>query len=309
MSVGLDLSGTQFRSLRRQGNRLIARACRPVYAVILDNPARRALFEEQRVPFAEFGSNLILFGDAADEWSVRLRISTIPLAINGRLQIDDRVVRRVMVALVGGLLPAPNVPGDDCCLTLPAGLSGTHSEAVEFLVQTVRNLGYQPRIASSSLAVALAELSPVGVSGLGVYLGESRSEFSIVRQGRELARIEIARGLCVDAALHIAAMISDDATAPGADDLLREIFAAAAFELNRRPEWKALIPPIPLAIAGELSVVSGWDQVIASCVHRATWPFAISRVIIPDDFPWTVSRGCLIQAELESMTALARPAA
>lgn len=298
MSVGLDLGSSQFRSLRRQGHRLIARACRAVYSVVQDNPARRTLFAERGVPFAEFGSNLILFGDAAEEWSTRLRVSTIPLVIQGRLQLDDRIIRQVLTALIEGLLPAPETRWDECCLTLPGGMDNTSPAAMEFLSEVVRNFGYRPSFTSSSLAVALSELSRFGVSGLGVYLGETRSEFSIVRQGRELTRFEIPRGLT-----------SIDGEPLESEMKLREIFAMAAYELNRRPEAKAMVPPVTLAISGEYAGHVGFVETIPQCLPQASWPFALGVPQISVDPAWCVGRGCLIQAELDRLTELARPAA
>lgn len=298
MSVGLDLGSSQFRSLRRQGPRLVARACRAVYSVVLDNPARRTLFAERGVPFAEFGSNLILFGDAAEEWSTRLRVSTIPLVIQGRLQLDDRIIRQVLTALIEGLLPPPEARLDECCLTLPGGLDNTSPAAMEYLSAAVRSFGYRPSFTSSSLAVALSELSQFGVSGLGVYLGESRSEFSIVRQGRELGRFEIPCGLTA----------ATDATVD-AEGLLREILAMAAFELNRRPEVKAMLPPVTMAISGEYASLPGIAAALPLCLQHASWPFALGTPQISTGPAWCVGRGCLIQAELDRLTELARPAA
>lgn len=298
MSLGLDLGSSQFRSLRRQGQRLIGRACQAVYSVVQDNPARRTLFAERGVPFAEFGSNLILFGDAAEEWSTRLRVSTIPLVMQGRLQLDDRIIRQVLTALIEGMLPPPETRWDSCCLTLPGGLDNTSPAAMEFLADVVRSFGYRPSFTSSSLAVALSELSRAGVSGLGVYLGEMRTEFSIVRQGRELTRFEIPRGI-----------MPVDAVTFDSELKLREIFAMAAYELNRRPEAKALVPPVTLAISGEYAGLAGLVEAISQCLPQASWPFALAVPEISVDPAWCVGRGCLIQAELDRLTELARPAA
>lgn|GEM_PF-5841394 len=297
MSVGLDLGIQQFRSLRRQGERLIARSCPPVYAVVLDNPARRALFHDRGVPFAQFGKDLILFGDTADEWATRLRVSTIPLYVNGRLHFDDAVIRQVTSALIEGLLPVPDGGQTECCLTLPGTMLNRDDSAVTYLSQVVRQFGYQPRFSSASLAVALSELSPWGVNGIGLHLGELRCGLSIVRHGRELMQWEFARGL--------ASPGDESAT----DQRLRELFATAAFELNRRPEWKALPMPVALAISGEGLTDPALAEHVASCVQHASWPFALGAARIATEPAWTVSRGCLIQAELEQLTTLARSAA
>lgn len=296
MSVGLDLGQRHFRSLRRQGDRLIARSCAPVYAVVLDNPARRALFQERGVPFAPYGMNLILFGDAAVEWAEHLRVSTIPLCMHGKLMLDDAVIRQVTTALIEGLLPPPSDGFTECCLTLPGGTHRSGPAAEAWLAQVIRQFGYQPLMTSASLAVALAELSPWGVTGIGISLGETRSELSVVRHGRELMQFEIPQGIKADTAVDI-------------DDALREMFATLAFELSRRPEWKALAMPVPVAIAGEAVASAAIAERIAIDIQHASWPFALGALRVPAEAAWTISRGCVIQAELEQMTAAVRAAA
>lgn len=305
MSIGLDLSGNRFRSLRRQGNRLIARASRAVYAVVLDNPARRAQFAEQGVPFAEFGMNLILFGDSAEECSAQLRVSAIPLCVNGRLQMDDGVIRQVITALIEGLVPVPAQRPDDCCLTLPAGADRTNPDVINYLTRLLRSFGYEPRVTSAGLAVALSELSPAGVCGIGAYLGSSRCEFSVLRYGMEQVRFEVPRGIGAGLSSPEPPAVKTAAM----EAALREIFATAAFELNRRPEWKGLAKPISLAISGDPENLAGRESMIADCIQHASWPFAIGPVRVAADPHWSVSRGCLIQAELEQLAALAQPAA
>lgn len=310
MTVGLDLGGHHFRSLRRQGDCLVARSASAVYAIILDNPARRTLFAERQVPYAEYGTNLILFGDAATEWSQRLSVTAIPLCGGAGLQIDDRVIRQVMTVLIEGLLPIPNSHPDDCCLTLPGGVDALPPAVAEFFAQVVRNFGYRPWLTSPSLAVALSELVDTGLSGLGIHLGVSCCEFSIVRQGRELARFEIARGF---GRRHLASLPPTEEAAveilASHAESLREIFAMAAFELQRRPERKALVAPVTLTVSGEIVASPGFADLIPVCVQQASWPFAIRTVRIAADPAWAVSRGCLIQAELEQLAEQVRRAA
>ena len=293
MSIGLDLGGIRFRSLRRRGDRLIARQCAAAYAIILDNPARRELFAERLVPFAEFGLHLILFGDAAVEWSDRLSVTPIPLRLDERPQFEDRIIRQVLAALMEGLLPRPETHPADCCIALPAGLEAWKPADAGFLMQALGGFGYRPSITSRSLAVALSELSGFGMSGLGVYLGTTGSELSIVRQGRELARIDLPRTQPLSSAI----------------EPLREIFATAAFELHRRPEAKALVAPVALAVSGEAIAEPGLAELLPNCVQHASWPFAVQTVPIAAEPDWSVGRGCLIQAELEQLAESTRSAA
>lgn len=307
MSVGLDLSSTRFRSLRREGERLVARACSASYAVLLDSPARRDLFAERRIPYAEFGMNLLVFGDAAMEWGERLSITPIPLCLDGRLRIEDRIIRQVTTALVEGLLPRPEASPDDCCLTIPGGLARSTPTVMEFLAKVLKGFGYRASVTSQSLAVALSELGDFGMNGIGMHLGRDACELSIVRQGRELARCDIPIGLEGSRAKGAAA--ADHSPSSDVEDMLREIFGLAAFELNRRPEGKALAGPVALAVSGEIADPSFDADLVPICAQHASWPFAVGPVLMATDPEWSVGRGCLIQAELEQLAEMTRRAA
>lgn len=311
MSIGLDLGGQMFRSLRQQENCLRARASQAAYAIILDNPARRSLFAERQVPFAEFGMNLILFGDSAVEWSNRLSVSAIPLSGQFGLRLDDRVIRQVITSLIEGLVPNPDLEPDDCCLTMPHGNPAAVQQMEAFLTEVIQNLGYRPWFTSSSLSVALSELAHTGMTGLGIYLGIAHTEISIVRQGVELACFEIPRGTGrhrtsvanMGSELTLKDSLTQDA------EMLREIFGMAAFELQRRPERKALTSPVTIAISGDIVAEQGMADLIPASIQHASWPFAIRTLQLASDPAWAVCRGCLIQAELEQLTTPIRQVA
>lgn len=312
MSIALDLGSWQFRSLRRQRDRLIGRACRAAYAVVQDQPARRKLLADRRVPFAEFGNHLVLFGDAADDWSKTWGMTAIPVCLDGRSPLDDRILRQVVAALIEGLLPPPETRFEYCCLTFAGDILSRDRMAPELLAQTLRNLGYQPQFASQGLAVALAELSSCGLTGIGMNLGVAQCEFSIVRHGRELARCRIPRGFGMT--YHAEPSTNPRGTASPESrlttpDLLREIIATAAFEMNRRPEWRALSTPITLAVSGGITAIPFFRDLLASALQNTAWPFSIRDIRVAADQQWAVCRGCLIQAELEELTAVANPAA
>lgn len=310
MSVGLDLGSHSFRSLRRKGNQLMARSTRAVYAIILDNPARRALFAEQQVPYAEFGMNLILFGDTALEWSNRLSVSAIPLSSESGLHIDDRVIRQVITSLIEGLLPIPESRPDDCCLTVPGGLETLKPPVADFVSLVVKNFGYRPWLTSPSLSVVLSELSDIGMSGIGIHLGATCCQVSIVCLGREISRFDLPRGFGrhdIDSDLPAeeipGTFLNEQA------ELLRELFAMTAYELQRRPERKALATPVTIALTGDIIAMPGIADLIPMCAQHASWPFAIRTLRIAADPQWAVSRGCLIQAELEQLTSANRQVA
>jgi len=303
MSIALDLGNSQFRSLRRQGDRLAARACRAVYAVVQDNPARRTALTDRRVPFAEFGNHLVLFGDDAERWAQTWGMTAIPVCLNGKLQIDDRIVRQVVAALIEALLPIPDNLHEFCCLTLPGELSLRDRPLTEFVTTVLQNIGYLPQFAGQGLAIALAELSHCGLTGLGMNLGVAQCDLSIVRHGRELARCRVPFGFGESAACNSA---DRPVTTP---HRLREILAAAAFELNRRPEWRALPAPVSLAVSGGITTLPNFHDLLWSTIQHANWPFSVRTIRIAPDPQWAVCRGCLIQAELEELTAVANPAA
>ncbi|MFO0919826.1 MAG: hypothetical protein U0872_16120 [Planctomycetaceae bacterium] len=302
MSIALDLGTAQFRSLRRQGDRLIARACSARYAIAQDNPARRNQLTGRRVPFA-VDDHLVLFGDDAEQWAQAWGMIPIPVCLNGRLQVDDRIVRQVVSALIEALLPFPERPQEVCCLTMPGDISLRDRPVMDFITAVLRNIGYLPQFASQGLAVALAELSGCGLTGVGMNLGIAQADFSIVRHGRELARCRIPLGF----GENFSANPADKAVLT--PHRLREILAAASFEWNRHPDWRALPLPISVAVSGGITTLPNFDDLLRSSIQHANWPFPVQTIRIAADPQWAVGRGCLIQAELEELTTVISPAA
>ncbi|OYW13601.1 MAG: hypothetical protein B7Z55_16545, partial [Planctomycetales bacterium 12-60-4] len=195
MSIGLDLGSTQFRSLRLHGDRLIGRSCLAQVLSVPDTPAHRRLLDNDGVNYADSHGTLNVMGDAAGEWSRLMSLPARRLLIDGQLPHEDPIARQILSMMVDAVLPLARTPGETCCLTIPGELLPVQSSPErDFFLRLVRLRGYTPIVAGQGHSIVLAELEDASLSGLGISLGASISEFSLCRSGREIARCAIPWG-------------------------------------------------------------------------------------------------------------------
>ena len=159
MTIGLDLGSYQFRSMRVVENRLAARCCPAVFTTVSDTPAHRRLLQQSNTQFATCSDQLLVFGEAAQEWSAMMNLSLSPLLRDGRIPTSDPISRQVLALMVDALLPSPGQPGSICRMTLPGGGYDDRIKTrdAEFFQQLVALRGYQPQFMTATQALALAE--------------------------------------------------------------------------------------------------------------------------------------------------------
>jgi len=197
MSVALDLGTRQLRSLRCDGNRLLARHCRAAYLVLDDLPLSRKMLERADIAYASGDGSLILMGDAAIEFSPVFGVPCLPIFPNGRIPRDDPPARQALAALVDTLLPEPGEPDETCCVTIPGHSASIDdkpgkSKGREFVSQLVALRGYRPVVANPSLSLILATLAADSFTGIGFDFGAGRCCASLAHRGVELAHVSIS---------------------------------------------------------------------------------------------------------------------
>ncbi len=179
MSIALDFGASTIVSLRRTGERLIARSSRLEYAVLPDSPAHRRLLERRQVSFLTCESDLVLAGDAAHENADLFRTPCRPLLVDGRVPENDPLARQVIAQLAESVLPPAQVRDDICAVTLPGDVtldgSDTRSD-FEFLTRIIRLQGYEPLLVPSGQALVLAELVRSAFTGTGLTFGHAGCE-------------------------------------------------------------------------------------------------------------------------------------
>lgn len=327
MTIALDIGVHRLRSLRCDGGKLVGRGCRTLHAVLPDSPARRQLLDQSAVPYAACEGNLVLLGDAAAEFAALFQTQPLPLLPGGKLPSDDPPARQILASLVELLIPRAQHAGEICCLLLP-GKAGDRER--DFFTRLVHLQGYTPRRLDAGLAVVLAELAPKAFTGIGISLGASSCEATLAHRGREVARCTVPHGgNQIDEQLAradrsaasrqsldphevgrwkktCAESIVEPATERGADlrDLYRQLVAelVATMVTTFAPllAAQAVAPPLHVAVCGGTARAVGFSTLLQQALRAVEWPIPLGQVRIAADSDYTLARGGLIHAELES---------
>lgn len=302
--VGLDLGTTLFRSLRPQKSRLIGRICPTHVLELSDTASHRRLLDRDSVHYAECDGRLYVMGDAASEWSGLLSLPARSLLADGLLPHDDSVARQILSLMVEAVLPVPTFSRPLCCLTIPGELMPSEeSPERDFFCHLVRLRGYEPLVIGQGHATGLALMSQVAFSGLGISIGASQCEFSLLRSAREIARCAIPWGSNeLDLPLDVRQapeQLTLGSMGRQVVDFLVEILLEAGARLEQHHAFSVVSQPMALALSGGLmslpGMASAWDQAWS----RASWPVRVGSMVRSTDNQYTTARGCLIRATME----------
>lgn len=316
MSIGLDLGSTQFRSLRRQGQRFIGRACPCVMACIADTPAHRLMIARDDLPFLETDRELIILGDAAIAWSERAPVALRPLLEDGRIPADNPLARDILPFYLDAVLPPAIFPEEACAFTVPGELL-PEAEGIErtFFSKLIELRGYRPVPVGQGMAAVLAELADSGFTGIGMSLGATQCEFALVQNGAERARCGIPWGAAEILAgfdhdpLGGMTIDSIEQTERAIGDFLVEILLEAGLRIGQADGFRMIGQPLSIVCTGGMVQRPDFERLFQRAWQRAAWPISIRAIRMAPDAAYTIARGCLIQAKLEVQTLAMRRAA
>ena len=336
MSISLDIGVSRIRSLRRDADGLVLRGARPVYSVLPDSPAYRDMLERMPVPYAVCEDALLMYGEAAADFSRLFQTPFCNLLPNGTVPDDDPPARQLLAAMIEALLPTPSIPHELCCLTLPGNtdtIAERRTRGLTLLTHLVSLRGYTPLVINSARAMILAELVDESFTGIGLVFGAGSCDISICRQGKEIAHHCVPQGgnlIDEQVALRFEDYSWDSAGnryldtdgitcwkeslegSTATPQTERERFLA---ELNGQLIGRVLQETIHLckqpAVVAEVGrsvcVIAGGGPLRApgagtllrEAVRETAFPVDIGTVRVTTDSDETVVRGCLINAELE----------
>lgn len=309
MTVGLDLGSFQFRSLRSNGSELVARCCPAVYTALGDTPSHRRLFQQSKTNFATCSDQLLLFGDAALEWSAMLNLTLLPLLRGGRIPTSDAVSRQILTVMIDSLLPAPVKPNTVCKMTVPGG---SYDERVEnrdadFFQQLVALRGYRPQLITATLALALSELSAASFTGIAITLGHTTCEFGVIHCGRELARCVVMNGMesfdesprLGGHAVPLAPLAMSTSVERDYHRFLLDVIREASIQFESDGTMATLPRPLPVVCSGGITSEPSFKDLFQKAWDEANWSVATCPIRIAMAPNLAIVRGCLIQAELD----------
>lgn len=339
MTIALDPGSHGFRSLRQQGNQLVGRSCRSIYAVIPDNVARRRWLENARIPHLATDGFLVLPGDAADEAAKLFVTASTDLLLSGEVPSSDPIARQALSALIDGLLPVSRDPVEICCFAQPGHHFGDSRQGGagdirrQFFARLIRLRGYEPLPLNPATALVLAGLAQTRFTGLGLALGASGADIALVHRGNQIAVIRLSRGgrwideqlarksnavcrdllgqevLDLDSArsLKEAASLERDSF-PNQEEqgvsgfyrgLIGELVDALCRMLAAQPLVMSLPQPLAVVCGGGPAKIPGFCDWVQKEFDQRQRPVAGIQVRLAADSQFTVARGCLIHAELE----------
>jgi len=338
MQIAIEFGGGEFRSLRREGGRLLARRVPTDYVVVNSLEAQRRLLERHGEGFAACDEGLLVYGVAARELAELLSIPLQSVLEDGRLRQNDPVSRQLLGALVEGLLP-PSPPAGARGLVIAAlsdepSLDEEHD--LEFLSHLVKLRGYTPEMISPSLGLIFGEGSDFGYSGIAVHLDHGTVDVSITFQTRQVAAFtlplggarmdrEIARSEKSYVRLQDGREALDvrpiqewregvltlnriiDPRTLELQNQYRELAHIILFRLQREltPRLRNQLPRrLPLIIGGPLAKPAGLEHIFSQSLLNVNLPLQVSALHRVTDFRFASLRGGLLLAELTQTSSL-----
>ncbi len=329
MEIAIEFDGGEFRSLRRESGRLLARRVSTDYLVVRGDAPRLRLLERQAEEFARCDEGLIVFGPGAVDLASLLELPLQSALDQGRLRQEDPVSRQFLGALVDALLPAGS--GQHLCRLIAPGILGktaSRQQDLAFLQQLVRLRGYRPQLLSPGVALTLAESAGSGYSAIAVNMGAVSLDISVVHQTRErlactipcgsehLER-ELARREGRYLKLNDGREVLDDrplrAWRAGvrtlreiADprmlelrNLCRELVQLTLHRLQQEltPQLLKQLPSqLPLIVAGSLATHQGIDELFLQGLRGTVLPMKITQVLQAREATFTTLKGALVAA-------------
>ena len=334
MKISLDLGSHSFRSLRSAGDHLVARRMRSTYCTLSDSETHRRLLERTGTEFLTCDQHLVLIGEPAIEISRLLQIPCLELLPRGQLAAHDPISRQIINLLIDALLPQAEA-GGVCCFTHGGAMRRSLVAAqLDFFSRLIRLRGYTPLPLPAGQALILAELVEDRFTGIGVVVGAAACEVTVTQLGQELHSWTIPRGgrwidehmarergdLLHDAAgqrlldLDKAALdreaLAPAVLAPVSRDekllarLCRELTWEIADDLCQKlredPRLGSLPRPLSLVCGGGIAQVPGFGDLLQDALHLRDAANPVGRIVTADSSPYTIARGLLVHAELET---------
>ncbi len=332
-TIALDLGSTEFRSMRTDGQRLLARRIPAVYCVETNDLSNRRLLDQARIPYSQTKNSLIIMGSAAHEYSMLVRSPVVPVILEGHLPWDDPVGRQVCSTLVESIIPVSKSEYSLCVLSLPASAVQLSQEQRGFIDEVISLRGYQSVVLNSATALCFAELQDAEFTGVSLDIGAESIAINISQHGLPLFEGVFGQGFrvienrfaqsrhrylwdqngnryldlqSVRKWIHESKM---NLTSPASGD---ELWLVQQFRQLLADAWSSMLPDflrlkghalfkqrLPFVVSGGASQLEGIPQLVEDVIHNGRIPFRVADVQVSSLKPYSITRGLLVHAMLE----------
>ncbi len=334
MTAALDLGCSEFRSLRRENQRLIARRLAAVYTQLDDQEDVRRVLEQSFIPYSAVSGSLIVVGDAAKGVSKLFSRPLVSLLDSGEIDETDLISRQVCAWMIDLLLPFSQQANELCMLTLPRGINADQSGeswTAQFLEHVIQLQGYETEVMHPATATCLAELEDVGFTGIGLTIGAEAITFSMTLHSRPILELRSSKGSTdvIERFAHahkkyvwdasgnsyldlpsvyqwmaerdVSLLSPETAEEKWLRDAYEELLLSAWFSFKRKIvhcHESILNQTFPIVLSGAASQLQGFPDLVLESLRLSGIPITPSEIRVATFEPYSVARGLLIQAEL-----------
>lgn len=326
MIVALDLGCSEFRSLRMQRNRLVARRMPAVYCVLENQPQNQRYLEASRIDYSSTNGELLVLGHDAVQCAQTLKLPLVPVLPDGHMPYDDPVGRQICAVILNALLPTIARNEQGLCV---AAIPGNREDAL-FFNQIIQLHRFALTTIPSSQAITLAELESSQYCGLGLSVGAQEISVSLNMFGQPIYSATFHRG-----AHHVAMEFAkkrhkylwdfqgnrtydlasvDQWQRQGKFSLMdpkdgdEELLATLYWRLLV-DAWTALFPDLlrvadlphaqrtyDVVISGGPTGLTGFPELLTESLRHVHCPLRLGKMHVASD-PFSVSRGLLVHAQ------------
>lgn len=270
----------------------------------------------------EEGSFIIVGEDALEIAIERNDVAKRPMQ-RGVVSPKDKASLPMLKLIIESLVGSGQ-PGDRLIYSVPAKPIDDsfnivyHTEIMGFYL---KQLGFDVSPINEAFAIALSELLDEGLTGIAISFGAGLVNVCVVHEGDPLVEFSINRGgdfidQSVGTALDTSSSLVQIEKEAGTDlynptskimeavsvyysSVINYTMQNIAFELKQREKEIPLFrSPVPIVVAGGLSMAIGFTKRVEEVLSTITLPVKISGVKLADSPIKTVANGCLLAASI-----------
>ena len=331
MSAALDMGSMEFRSLRRDQNRLIAKRVPARYCVFEDNLHHRALLGQARIPYSRTNDSIVTVGSDAIRISSLTGSPLVPIFPSLRSPRLDPFSRQLCANLIQSIVTQARI-GSGCSICLPAFVSRSCPEIRRNVENILNLIGYRGHQLNPASALAISEFGHRQLTGIAFVLGAESISMSIIDVGRIVLESDFLRGFqrveesfasrfhhylwdqSGRRSYNLHAMndwlksseinLSSPQTgeekwlADQLRDLINGAWSGSLPRLLRVSGDRVFLKSLPMIVSGGPVHLPGLTDILGQVIQQSRFPLQIQEIVPSIFTPYAVARGLLIHAEL-----------
>lgn len=291
----------------------------------------KAQLKKMGISYIELNNKIYIIGTEANGLATMFNNSELrrPLK-NGMLNPQEQDALPILGAIIKNLLGDNNAPNEICVFSVPAPPIDAvreiayHEEMCKIIIE---NCGYSAVALNEAVALSNVGLEDSQFTGISVSMGAGLTNIAIMYRGMPALTFSINKGgdyidemvsketgVTSSIARQIKEKnnfsISNDAIEIRSREqnavktyyeaYIRYILNQIEFQFTKNTNMPNFADPVPFVIGGGGCMVNGFIEVFKEQFSAKGFPLKISEIRLVKEPLTAVSRGCLIEAELQS---------